>query len=139
VRARAVLWWSMLGLVVFTGVVVGYGSLFFQFFGDRADREDHLVSAGGYLTAGAVCALAALSAVRQVRPARLGVAGCAAVVLTLLGLSSWRGAAALPVDPSPFANGVVDGVGGVLLTPWTWVLVGLSAYDLLRPRRVSEA
>ena len=35
-------------LTIATGFVVGYVSVWFQLFGETADREDYLVSLGGY-------------------------------------------------------------------------------------------
>ena len=57
-RARRVLWVLAVVATTVNGFVVGYGAVWFQLFGEQADRGDYLTSAGGYLGAAAVLALA---------------------------------------------------------------------------------
>ena len=46
-RAIRVWWWVVIIGVALNGVVVGYGAIWFQLFGETADRSDYLVLAGG--------------------------------------------------------------------------------------------
>lgn len=119
---------------VLNGVVVGYGVLWFQLFGDAPDVDDYRVSAGGYGAASLVLALAVAALLAHRAPAWLAwLSGASATVLCLLAVgSAARSRTAeqglLPVDT------VWDGIGGVLWAPWTWALVVLGLRGLLRLR-----
>ena len=51
-------WVAAVLATALNGVVVGYGAVWFQLFGESADAEDYLVSAGGYGAAAVVLLLA---------------------------------------------------------------------------------
>lgn len=131
-------WWTRsawVGAVVATalnGVVVGYGVLWLQFFGETPDAEDYTVSAGGYGAAAAVLALAVPALLTFHGPRWLAFpAGGSAVLLGLLALGSAAAAAGAVRDDRPIDT-VWDGVGGVLWAPWTWVLVVLGGRAVAR-------
>lgn len=119
-------WWICLVATALNGVVVGYGAVWLQFFGDRPSREDYLVSAGGYLAAAAVIAVA-LSAAPSLQVGRTSMVavGVVAGLLLLAGMNSVSNAVSLPTE-SLTVSGPLDGVGGVVLLPWSWVLIYLS-------------
>ncbi len=71
-RAIRVWWWVLIVGVALNGVVVGYGAIWFQLFGETPDRSDYLVSAGGYAAAAGVLVLAAVG---LAGPADLGRPG----------------------------------------------------------------
>ncbi len=133
-RAR-VLWWCAVVLTAGNGVVVGAGSVWFQLFGETADRGDYLVSGGGYLTAAVLLGIG-LGAIPRLGVSRFagGVVLVVAISLLLAGLGSLQRAAELPPHNRPSA-GVLDGVGGVALLPWAWVLVWMTIRPLFRGRR----
>ena len=121
------------------GFVVGYGAVWFQLFGEQADRGDYLTSAGGYLGAAVVLAL---TPVAMLSPQRRRWAGAAwswcalavAGVLTLAGMASLSSGLSME-GPTDSFGGVDDGLGGVLLWPWCWLLVwaaGRGALDRIR-------
>lgn len=131
-------WWAgsawVLAVVAtaLNGVVVGYGVLWLQFFGDTPDAEDYTVSAGGYGAAAAVLALAVPAVLAFRGPRWLAFpAGVSAALLGLLALGSAAAAAGAVRDDRPIDT-VWDGVGGVLWAPWTWVLVVLGLRAVLR-------
>lgn len=126
------MWWTSAVLTALNGFVVGAGSVWFQLFGEAPDRGDYLVSAGGYLTAGAVLVVG-LGAVADVGISRAaaGLVLVVAVALLLAGVGSLQNAADLPPHNRPSA-GVLDGIGGVILLPWSWAQVWLGARGLLR-------
>ena len=130
--------WLTLGWVggvvatALNGVVVGYGAIWFQLFGDSADVEDYRVSAGGYGAAAVVLALAVPAVVAHRAPRWLvWPAAVSAAVLGLLAANS--AAAAVRAEPvsSPINTGW-DGIGGVLWGPWTWALIALGVHGLYR-------
>ena len=107
-RARRVLWVLAVVATTVNGFVVGYGAVWFQLFGEQADRGDYLTSAGGYLGAAAVLALAGTRSL--------------STGLSLEG-------------PTGSFGGLDDGLGGVVLLPWCWLLLwaaGHSSLDRLR-------
>ena len=114
------------------GVIVGYGTVWFQLFGETADAEDYRVSAGGYGAAAVVLVFAVVGILTHRAPRWLAsAAAVAAVVLAILAINSVTSAA--DAEPSHLpVNGVWDGVGGVVWAPWTWVLVGLAVHGLYR-------
>ena len=123
------------GAVVATtlnGILVGYGAIWLQFFGETADAEDYLVSAGGYGAAAGVLVLA-VSAILTHRAPRWLVwpTGVAAAVLALLAVNSIAASVHAEPVPSPM-NTAWDGIGGVLWAPWTWALVALGIHGLYR-------
>ena len=73
-RARRVLWVLAVVTTMLNGFVVGYGAVWFQLFGEQADRGDYLTSAGGYLGAAVVLALTPLA---MLSPQRRRWAGAA--------------------------------------------------------------
>lgn len=117
---------AWVGAVIITalnGVVVGYGAIWLQFFGDSPDASDYVVSAGGYGAAAAVLALAVPAVLTHGGPRWLvlptALLSCA---LGLMAISSV--AAAVQAEPATGAgDGAWDGIGGVLWGPWTWALV----------------
>ena len=117
------------------GIVVGYGAIWLQFFGETADAEDYSVSAGGYGAAAVVLALA-VPAIWTHRAPRWLVwpAGVSAAVLGLLAVRSAAAASRAEAVSAPI-NTAWDGIGGVLWAPWTWVLVGLGVQGLYRLAR----
>ena len=120
------------------GVVVGYGAIWFQLFGETADAEDYRVSAGGYGAAAVVLIFAVVGILTHRAPRWLAsAAAVAAVVLAILAISSLASAADAKESSLPI-NGVWDGVGGVLWAPWTWALVGLAVHGLYRLVRTRQ-
>jgi hypothetical protein len=121
-RAIRVWWWVLIVGTALNGLVVGYGAIWFQLFGERADRGDYLVSAGGYAAAAAVLVLAAVGVAGLRGPVWAGRASASlAVVLAVLAARSAGIAAGMPEDHG--FNGPLDGAGGVLALPWTWPLL----------------
>ena len=118
-------------LTIGTGLVVGYVSVWLQFFGETADREDYLVSAGGY-GAGAAAALVGLLSLRRLRVATwiLWICAAGAALLGLLALSSLSSARTAERD-SLVVSSWTDGAGGVAACPWTWVVVVLGLLALV--------
>ena len=115
---------------VVNGVVVGYGAVWFQLFGETADAEDHAVSAGGYAAAAIVLALAVPAVLTCQAPSWLAwFAGASAAILGLLAVGSIGRRADAELVSSPI-NTAWDGIGGVIWAPWTWVLVALGLRGL---------
>lgn len=127
----AVGWFGAVTATVLNGILVGYGAIWFQLFGDVADVDDYAVSAGGYGAAALVLALAVPAIVAHGRPKWLvWPTGMSAALLGLLALGSAHSThAGQGVTPM---NTVWDGIGGVLWAPWTWVLVTLGIHGLGR-------
>ena len=126
-----VAWLLAVGATLLNGLVVGYGAIWFQLFGDSPDREDYQVSAGGYAAAAVVLALAVPALLTHRGPRRVApVVGTAAAVLALLALTSAVRAAG-DEPAGAVVSTVWDGVGGVVWGPWTWVLVALGLHGLL--------
>ena len=118
-----------------TGLVVGYGALWFQ-LGSGPVVEDYQVSAGGYGAAAALLLVSvpALVAARR----RILATGTTLVAALDVGLSwnSWQ-AQFDAVHHGLANNDAWDGIGGVLLSPTTWPLLVLALrapYRLLRRR-----
>jgi hypothetical protein len=118
-------------LTILNALVVGWVSVWFQLFGETADREDYLVSAGGY-AAGAVAGALGLLALRrlQVTSWVFWLSAAGVTCLLPLALSSYSSARSTD-DRGPGINGWVDGAGGVLALPWTWVVVVLGLLALV--------
>jgi hypothetical protein len=118
-----------------TGLVVGYGALWFQ-FGFGPVVEDYQVSAGGY---GAAAALLLVSVpALLVARRRIPAAATTSVAALYVGLSwnSWL-AQFDAVHHGLVSNDAWDGIGGVLLSPTTWPLLFLALrapYRRLRQR-----
>jgi hypothetical protein len=123
------------GAVVATalnGVLVGYGAIWFQLFGDTADAEDYRVSAGGYGAAAVVLVLAVPAILTHRAPRWLvWPAAVSAAVLGLLAVNSAAASAHAEPVSSPM-NTAWDGIGGVLWAPWTWALIALGVHGLYR-------
>lgn len=122
-------WWSCAVATIATGVVVGYGSVWLQFFGDTADRGDYLVSVGGYGAAAGVLLVAAGGIPRH------GGRGAARVLLVVTAvvfgaLAARSAGLAGPAERAGVPNGPLDGIGGVLACPWVWVLVACSVRSM---------
>ena len=140
-RARRVQWRVAVVATALNGVVVGYGAVWFQLFGEQADRADHLTSAGGYLGAALVLALAPLTLLSPTErrwggPVGSWWAGAAALLLAVLGLSSLSTGLGMEEPTGPF-GGLDDGLGGVVLWPWCWLLLwaaGRGICDRVRAR-----
>ncbi|MGI8900808.1 MAG: hypothetical protein ACR2HA_07720 [Nocardioides sp.] len=128
-------------LTFLNGVVVGYGSIWLQFFGEQADREDYLMSFGGYAAAALVLLIGLFSLVR-LGTAQWAVAGVAVLtaLLAVLAISSLTHGLALSEEHSPYQHWW-DGAGGVVFLPWAWlpVALGLLAAVGRGPRSVSTA
>ncbi|GAA2124130.1 hypothetical protein GCM10009843_20500 [Nocardioides bigeumensis] len=125
---------------ILNGLVVGWVSVWFQLFGDTADRDDYLVSTGGY-AAGAVAGLLGLLALRRLEVTSWVFWLCAvgAGCLVPLALSSLSSAGSAD-DRGAGIDTWVDGAGGVLALPWTWVVVVLGLLALVGrgPRRATS-
>jgi hypothetical protein len=125
-------WVAAVAATALNGVVVGYGAVWFQLFGDSADAEDYAVSAGGYGAAAVVLALAVPAILTHDAPRWLAwPAGVAAALLGVFALGSVTAIAEAEAVPAP-TDTAWDGVGGVLWGPWTWALVGLGIQGLAR-------
>ena len=75
-------WVGAVAATALNGVVVGYGVVWFQLFGETADAEDYLVSAGGYGAAAVVLVLAVPGILTHRGPRWLAwAAGASAAVL----------------------------------------------------------
>jgi hypothetical protein len=126
-------------LTIATGFVVGYVSVWFQLFGETADREDYLVSMGGY-AAGAAAGLIGLLSLRRlaVAPWVFWMCCIGALCLVPLALASYTSAQSAERD-SVVISPWTDGAGGVLACPWVWVVVVLGLLALLGrgPARVT--
>jgi hypothetical protein len=139
--AVTALWVLAVLATVLNGVVVGYGAIWFQLFGDGPDAADYRLSAAGYGTAALVLALAVPALLVSTVPRWLApTAGVSAVLLGVMAM----GSAITSVDEDPARLGtddpwgdVLEGIGGVLWAPWTWVVVvlGLRALVLWAARR----
>ena len=105
--------------------------MWFQLFGETADREDYLVSMGGY-AAGAAAALIGLLSLRRlaVAPWVFWICAIGALGLVPLALASYSSAQSAERD-SVVISTWTDGVGGVLACPWVWVVVVLGLLALL--------
>ncbi len=135
-RARsrwvAAAWVGAVTATVLNGIVVGYGAIWLQFFGETADAEDYSVSAGGYGAAAVVLALAVPAILTHPAPKWLvWPAGVSAAALGLLAIRSAAASAQAEAVSSPI-NTAWDGIGGVLWAPWTWALVALGIQGLYR-------
>jgi hypothetical protein len=125
-------WIGAVTATALNGVLVGYGAVWLQFFGETADAEDYRVSAGGYGAAAVVLCLAVIGILTHRGPRWLAwVALVSAVIFGLLAGNSAAGSAQAEPDPSP-SNTAWDGIGGVLWAPWTWALVALGIHGLYR-------
>lgn len=128
----AVGWVSAVAATVLNGVVVGYGAVWFQLFGDTADAEDYAISAGGYGAAAVVLAVAVPAILTHRGPRWLvWPTAVSAVVLGLLAARSAEASVRAGQSPSPM-NTAWDGIGGVLWAPWTWALVALAVHGIYR-------
>jgi hypothetical protein len=138
-RARsgwiAAAWVCAVTATVLNGIVVGYGAIWLQFFGETADAEDYAVSAGGYGAAAVVLALSVPAILTHRAPRWLvWPAGVSAAILGLLAARSAAASDQTDAVPDPI-NTAWDGIGGVLWAPWTWLLVGLGIQGLYRMSR----
>ena len=135
-RVWVVIAWSFaIAATTLNGLVVGYGSVWLQFFGESADAEDYRVSAGGYGAAAAVLALAVVAILTHRGPRWLAwVAALSSIVLGALAVSSAQASTRAEQDSSPM-NTAWDGIGGVLWAPWTWALVALAVHGIYRLAR----
>ncbi len=79
-------WLGAVAATALNGVVIGYGAIWFQLFGDSTDAGDYRLSAGGYGAAAVVLALAV--------PAMLSHGGPRWLVLPTAVLSAVLGALA---------------------------------------------
>ncbi len=120
-------------LTALNGVVVGYGALRLQFFGNSPNRDDYLVSTGGYAAAAVLIAFAVASNFARRGAAWFGYAGSVAAVLLGFGaLVSWSRARVVE-DRGAGISGVWDGVGGVVALPWSWAIVVLLILSVRNP------
>lgn len=125
-------WVGAVTATILNGIVVGYGAIWFQLFGDTADAEDYSVSAGGYGAAAVVLALAVPAILGHRGPRWLvWPTGVAAVVLGFLAARSVDASARAAQSGFPI-NTAWDGIGGVIWAPWTWALVALGVRGLYR-------
>ena len=126
-------WATAVLLTIGTGFVVGYGSIWFQLFGDRPDAGDYRISAGGYACAAVVLALGAAGILSFRGPPLLAGASVAfATVYVLLALRSVQLAAV--AEPDDY-DSALDGAGGVIGMPWAWPLVVLGVLGPIRSVR----
>ena len=131
----AVGWVAAVVATALNGVIVGYGAIWLQLFGDSADAEDYAVSAGGYGAAAFVLVLAIPAIMTHRAPRWLAwLAGASAAALGLLAVDSAQASARAEPVSSPL-NTAWDGIGGVVWAPWTWVLVVLGLQGLYRIAR----
>ena len=126
---------AWVGAVIVTalnGVLVGYGAIWLQFFGDSPDAGDYLVSAGGYGAAAGLLALAVPAMLTHDGPRWLPWPTVAlSCVLALMATTS--AVRATQEEPSSSAaNTVWEGIGGVVWGPWTWALVLLGLHGAHR-------
>lgn len=131
-RRRTVGWTLAVLSTAGTGLVVGYGSIWFQLFGDTASAGDYRISAGGYATAAVLLLLAVAALMASSRPTlatfTLGVAGLYALQATSSATTAGRAA-------DDGQGTTLEGIGGVLLSPTTWPLLVLSVLVLRRRTR----
>ncbi len=121
-------------LTTLNGIVVGYGALWFQLFGESPDRDDYLVSMGGYAAAAVLVAMATMSNFLRRWPVWFTYSGgIASTALGLGALVSWSNLRIVK-DPGLGISGVWDGVGGVIALPWSWAIVVLFLLSVRRPR-----
>lgn len=121
-------------LTTLNGIVVGYGALWFQLFGESPDRDDYLVSMGGYAAAAVLVAMATMSNFLRRWPVWFAYSGgIASAALGLGALDSWYHLRIVK-DPGLGISGVWDGVGGVIALPWSWAIVVLFLLSLRKPR-----
>lgn len=114
-------WWALIICVSLNGVIVGFGAIILVFSGS-AQRSDYLVSAGGYGAAATVLVFAAVGAAGLNGPVWAGRAAAAvAVLLAALAVRSAMVASSLADDNN--WNGPLDGIGGVVLVPFSWPLL----------------
>lgn len=135
-RWIAAAWFAGILATVLNGLVVGYGIVWFQLFGEQADAEDYLISACAYGAATVVLALTVVGILGHGAPHWLAwVAGASSVVLGVLAADSASAMAAAPGFLP--AHAWWDGIGSVLWAPWTWalLLLGLRGLFLLSTRR----
>ena len=127
-----VLFASCIALTVLTGVVVGYGVLWFQIGGSSPSVEDYQISAGGYGAAAFVLLVVVPGVLGFARPRVLAVA-CLVSAAVFALLAARSAALSTKVDDRGLAsNSPWDGVGGVLLMPWSLVLVVLGVVGAAR-------
>jgi hypothetical protein len=134
VRRRWVVagWAGAVVATTLNGILVGYGAIWLQFFGETADAEDYRVSAGGYGAAAFVLVLAVPAILTHQAPRWfVWPTGAAAGVLALLAVHSMAASARAEPVSAPIST-VWDGIGGVLWAPWTWALVALGLHGLYR-------
>jgi hypothetical protein len=127
-----VCWIGAVTATALNGVIVGYGAVWFQFFGETADAEDYRVSAGGYGAAAVVLVLAVPAILTHRGPRWLAwAAGVSAAILGLLAANSVAASTQEEQVSSPIST-AWDGIGGVVWAPWTWALVALGIHGLYR-------
>ena len=128
-----VCWIGAVTATALNGVIVGYGAVWFQFFGETtADAEDYRVSAGGYGAAVVVLVLAVPGILTHRGPRRLAwAAGVSAAILGLLAANSVAASTQAEPVSSPIST-AWDGIGAVVWAPWTWALVALGVHGLYR-------
>jgi len=131
---RAAFWRNLalgagIPLTALTGLVVGWFSIHFQFFGDTADTDDYEMALGGYGAAAVALLLGALAAWRWHAPRwQVHLALVSGAMLVLLGAAALSEMAT--AEPGWGLNGWIDGAGGVLGCPWTWPLVVLAVWGV---------
>jgi hypothetical protein len=114
-------WWGLIICVSLNGVIVGVGAIVLVFSGS-AQRSDYLVSAGGYGAAATVLVFAVVGVAGLNGPVWAGRAAAAvAVLLAALAMRSAMVASSLADDNN--WNGPLDGIGGVVLVPFSWPLL----------------
>lgn len=124
-------------LTALTGLVLGWFSVGFQIAGSTADAGDYAVAAGAY---GATTTALLLGAVAFRRWATATWQLPVTLVLAIVpGLLAVRAVADATHAESGFGTmSWWDGVGGVLVCPWTWWLVAVGVRALVTgDRRVS--
>jgi hypothetical protein len=124
-------------LTALNGVVVGYGALWFQ-IGDSANRDDYLVSSGGYAAASLLIASAVAGNLLRRGAAWFSYAGSVtAVLLGVAAVVSWSQGRVVE-DRGAGISGVWDGVGGVVLLPWSWAIVVLLVLSVRHRLRTAD-
>jgi hypothetical protein len=124
-RALSLLLWLAGAATVLTAVGRGWFQVYFQLFGEQADRADYTTAVGVYAVGAVLLMLTPLVAwLLGLSPASSVVAVAGAVVLALLAADAAHHAAALSPDQG-YAPTWRHGVAVLTAYPWMWSLPAL--------------